>query len=377
MTILCLFTITSIRGIQIKPALEYGPPHSAASVQRVPHRQYGVPQKMPFREYGPPALKYGPPKLIALGGGHGGAKNNLYDQIKTYFGVPKAFYGPPHSHTLHKPATVYGPPLQYAVQYKAPKPADSYGPPPALQKIVVSASNHKPATFYGPPPKTSYGVPHQSQPTFIPQALPLTQPAINFKEHHHQQHPKHPEHQPATSYGPPASGPLNYTPKQIYGPPADNYGPPPLPEFNGEGLDDSSVTVITGTHLHQQPSQFPLKQIHIDAAGHTHSISGSQAPFHTACDGWKPIPGPSTGGHNSAVGGQISYSHVATDLSSNNGGELSDEQVVALALQANQENNPQNAEFHADNLNLLDSNVLQDVRIFLLFYIILLYFALL
>ncbi|XP_036344630.1 neural Wiskott-Aldrich syndrome protein-like [Rhagoletis pomonella] len=46
-----------------RPAPQYGPPPQ----QHQPHREYGVPQQIPFREYGPPALKYGPPKFISGG----------------------------------------------------------------------------------------------------------------------------------------------------------------------------------------------------------------------------------------------------------------------------------------------------------------------
>ncbi|XP_058977433.1 trithorax group protein osa [Musca domestica] len=291
LALLTLLLAYSAQGIQNQPGPNYGPP------QRFPHREYGVPQKMPFREYGPPALKYGPPKLNFIGGGSGSSSSSsssLHEQIKTHFGVPKPFYGPPH-----KPAQQYGPPpkQQYGPppppkpQYGPPKP--QYGPPPP-QKI-----QHIPASAYGPP-KPQYGPPP-------PQALPLLQPGPLFKPQ---------QHQPATSYGPPPSGPLNQPPKQSYGPPPGNYGPPPLPNFQ----KIQETTIILGNnhngHGHSHHGQAggaqQQVQIQIDASGHTHSVAGSQAPFHTACDGWKPIPAPA-GAYveNNHIDTQSGYSQVS------------------------------------------------------------------
>ncbi|XP_037821464.1 trithorax group protein osa [Lucilia sericata] len=278
-TLLTALLACSTHAIQIKPS--YGPPP-----QRLPHREYGVPQQMPFREYGPPALKYGPPKLNFIGGG-GSSSSGLHEQIKNHYGAPKPFYGPPH-----KPQQQYGPPPTQQYGPPPPKPGNNYGPPP--QKL-----QHKPAPSYGPP-KLQYGPPP-------PQALPLYQPAPQFK----------PQHQPATSYGPPPSGPLNIPPKQIYGPPPPNYGPPPLPNFNRvpettiiqSGSQNSQSHHQQSQHHQQQQQQV---QIQIDASGHTHSVAGSQAPFHTACDGWKPIPAP-VGSYveNNHIDTQSGYSHVA------------------------------------------------------------------
>uniref|UniRef100_A0A1I8Q0R4 Trithorax group protein osa n=1 Tax=Stomoxys calcitrans TaxID=35570 RepID=A0A1I8Q0R4_STOCA len=289
--LLILLLAYSAQAIQNQPAPSYGPPPQQ---QRFPHREYGVPQKMPFREYGPPALKYGPPKLNFIGGsgggggGGGGSSSGLHEQIKNYFGVPKPFYGPPH-----KPAQQYGPPKpQYGPpppkpQYGPPKPQygppkPQYGPPPP-QKI-----QHGPAPSYGPP-KPQYGPPP-------PQALPLVQPAIAFK----------PEHEPASSYGPPPSGPLNQgPPKPGYGPPQSNYGPPQLPNF--QKVPETTIILSSNQHHHhgqQQQQQQQEIQIQVDASGHTHSIAGSQAPFHTACDGWKPIPAP--------VGAYVENNHIDT-----------------------------------------------------------------
>ncbi|EDW27687.1 GL20422 [Drosophila persimilis] len=156
-----------------RPAPQYGPPPQQQQ-QHVPHREYGVPQQIPFREYGPPALKYGPPKLNFLGGGGGGGGgggSSLHEQIKTHFGVPKPFYGPPH--IQHKPAPQYGPPKQ---QYgpPPPQPAPQYGPPP------------QPAPQYGPPP--------------------------------------------SPQYGPPPPLKIQHRPSPQYGPPKPQYGPPPPPQ---------------------------------------------------------------------------------------------------------------------------------------------------
>ncbi|KAH8320139.1 hypothetical protein KR074_002860, partial [Drosophila pseudoananassae] len=346
-----------------RPAPQYGPPPQQ---QHVPHREYGVPQQIPFREYGPPAIKYGPPKLNFLsGGGGGGGGGGLHEQIKTHFGVPKPFYGPPHIQHKPapqygppppKPAPQYGPPPQPAPQYgppphpapqygpPPPKPAPQYGPPPQPapqygppppQKII-----HRPAPQYGPP-KPQYGPPPPP-----PQSLPAPHAAPLFR----------PAHQPASSYGPPASGPLNLPPKQIFDAPPPNYGPPPLPVAL-PGPPPPATTIILsgggGGGGHSGPSgPGPVKQvqIQIDASGHTHSVSGSQAPFHTACDGWKPIPAPvgayveqnhieTQGGYSQVAQGHgggfgTQYSSVGA---SGSGGSivdgLSDEQLVAVALQ--------------------------------------------
>ncbi|KAH8301562.1 hypothetical protein KR059_005785, partial [Drosophila kikkawai] len=327
-----------------RPAPQYGPPP-----QHVPHREYGVPQQIPFREYGPPALKYGPPKLNFLGGGGGGGGggSSLHEQIKTHFGVPKPFYGPPH--IQHKPAPQYGPPPKPSPQYgPPPQPAPQYGPPPPQygppppQKI-----QHRPAPQYGPP-KPQYGPPPPP-----PQLLPSPHAAPLFK----------PAHQPATSYGPPASGPLNLPPKPIYDAPPPNYGPPPLPVALPGPPPPATTIILHGGH-HGGPSgpsgpgpsgPGPVKQvqIQIDASGHTHSVSGSQAPFHTACDGWKPIPAPigayveqnhieTQGGYSQVAQGHgggfgTQYSVGGSSGGSGAGGSiidgLSDEQLVAVALQ--------------------------------------------
>ncbi|KAH8267120.1 hypothetical protein KR018_008334, partial [Drosophila ironensis] len=333
-----------------RPAPQYGPPHQQ---QHVPHREYGVPQQIPFREYGPPALKYGPPKLNFLGGGGGGGGGGgLHEQIKTHFGVPKPFYGPPH--IQHKPAQQYGPPPpkygpppppQPAPQYgpPPPKPAPQYGPPPPQPAPQYGPPpplkiQHRPAPQYGPP-KPQYGPPPPPQPLPSPHAAPLFKPA----------------HQPATSYGPPASGPLNLPPKPIYDAPPPNYGPPPLPVALPGPPPATTIILSGGGGGHSGPSGpgGPVKQvqIQIDASGHTHSVSGSQAPFHTACDGWKPIPAP--------VGAYVEQNHIETQggyshVSQGHGGSfgtqysigggsgtgggsivdgLSDEQLVAVALQ--------------------------------------------
>ncbi|XP_037938001.1 protein pygopus isoform X2 [Teleopsis dalmanni] len=316
-----------------RPAPQYGPPPA-----HIPHREYGVPQKIPFREYGPPAIKYGPPKLNFIGGGGGGGNNfggGLHEQIKSHFGVPKPFYGPPH--IQHKPAGSYGPPPVPQPQYgPPPKPAPVYGPPP---------QQHRPAPNYGPPPQ----LPPQPKPVYgPPPQLPSSHPAPIFNPAHH----------PASSYGPPPSGPLNLPPKQVYGPPAPNYGPPPLPQSlpgsHPPSFNRVPETTIILTNGHGNHHNGPSKQvqIQIDASGHTHSVSGSQAPFHTACDGWKPIPAP-VGAyveHNN-IETQGGYSQVAQGIGATgaggfgtqyNGGHsggsiidgLTDEQLVAVALQS-------------------------------------------
>ncbi|XP_036344608.1 trithorax group protein osa-like, partial [Rhagoletis pomonella] len=213
------------------------------------------------------------------------------------------------------------------------------------------------------PPRPSYGPP--------PQSLPSTFPAPLFK----------PEHSPASSYGPPPSGPLNLPPKPVYGPPKPSYGPPPLPlGITGPGPAPANfnrvpeTTIILTSGGGSSGGQGgggiigggggggggggPVKQvqIQIDASGHTHSVSGSQAPFHTACDGWKPIPAPSGSyveGNN--IDTQSGYSQVAqsnfgTQYSggagvsgggvgaTGSGGNvldgLTDAQLVAVALQS-------------------------------------------
>lgn len=295
-SLLTLLLACSTLAIQNQPGSSYGPPPSGP--QRFPHREYGVPQKMPFREYGPPSLKYGSPKLNFIGGSGGGggsSSSSLHEQIKTHFGVPKPFYGPPH-----KPSQQYGPPQPPKQQYGPPKP--QYGPPPPPPKPQYGPPKqqygppppqkiqHNPAPSYGPP-KPQYGPPP-------PQSLPLLQPGPIFK-------PQHQNH-PASSYGPPPSGPLSQPPNQSYGPPPGNYGPPPLPNF--QKVQESTI-VLGGNghghgHGHGQSNAQQEVQIQIDASGHTHSIAGSQAPFHTACDGWKPIPAP--------VGSYVENNHIDT-----------------------------------------------------------------
>ncbi|EDX01679.1 trithorax group protein osa [Drosophila yakuba] len=338
-----------------RPAPQYGPPPQQ---QHVPHREYGVPQQIPFREYGPPAIKYGPPKLNFLGGGGGGGGggSSLHEQIKTHFGVPKPFYGPPHIQHKPapqygppppKPAPQYGPPPQPAPQYgpPPPKPAPQYGPPPPQYGPPPPPLKiqHRPAPQYGPP-KLQYGPPPPP-----PQLLPSPHAAPLFK----------PAHQPATSYGPPASGPLNLPPKQIFDAPPPNYGPPPLPvALPGNGNGPATTIILTGGHSRPSgpsgPGPVKQVQIQIDSSGHTHSVSGSQAPFHTACDGWKPIPAPvgayveqnhieTQGGYSQVAQGHVGstfgtqYSLGVGATGSGSGGSiidgLTDEQLVAVALQ--------------------------------------------
>uniref|UniRef100_A0A034V8L8 Trithorax group protein osa n=1 Tax=Bactrocera dorsalis TaxID=27457 RepID=A0A034V8L8_BACDO len=384
-TAVTLLLAASFSGaVVVKPRPQYGPPPP----QRQPHREYGVPQQIPFREYGPPALKYGPPKFIS--GGNGGSfsssssssssssfNSGFNEQIKSHFGVPKPFYGPPH--IQHKPAPNYGPPqAQYG---PPPRPAPQYGPPPP-----------KPSPQYGPPPRPSYGPP--------PQSLPSPLPAPLFK----------PEHSPASSYGPPPSGPLNLPPKPVYGPPKPSYGPPPLAlGLTGPGPAPANFNKVPETTIilasgggnggssgghHHGNGGGPVKQvqIQIDASGHTHSVSGSQAPFHTACDGWKPIPAPVGSyveGNN--IETQSGYSHVAqgsfgTQYSGgasisggNHGGAtgsggsiiagLSDAQLVAVALQSGgfdgANHGPQlpptgpAGDFKQQNINSIETDVLQ------------------
>ncbi|XP_034490589.1 trithorax group protein osa isoform X2 [Drosophila innubila] len=339
--------------------LQYGPPK-----HHTPHREYGVPQQIPFQEYGPPALKYGPPKLNFLGvGGGSSSSSGLHEQIKTHFGVPKPFYGPPHIH--HKPATQYGspssksvygptptkygPPLQPPQQYGPPKqPSLQYGPPPTLKL------QHHSAQRYGPPPPK----PHFHISSATTQPLPPPHPAPLFK----------PANQPSTSYGPPASGPLNLPPKPVYETPA-NYEPPPLPISLPRPQSASNNRVPTQTIIFTGPggqllpggaTGGPVKQaqILIDASGHTHS--SSQVPFHTACDGWKPIPAP-VGAYfeENRIETQDGYSNVqqgpikgnsesqnfgtkySVSSTTEEGGiidGLSDEQLVAVALQKDASN---------------------------------------
>ncbi|XP_055915031.1 trithorax group protein osa [Eupeodes corollae] len=306
------------------PAQSYGPPQHQI---RVPQREYGVPQQIPFREYGPPALKYGPPKLnFNFGQNFNGGFN---DQIKSYFGVPKPFYGPPH--LQHTPAATYGPPPQN-------KPYSTYGPPP------------KPQGTYGPPrPAASYGPPS------LPQPLPLVQPGI-FKPNGNGFISR-----PHTSYGPPPSGQFIGKPNLNYGPPKPSYGPPPLPNFNRQPTE-TTIIVTSGSggnggfqgghHSHgggAGAGSGPLKQVQIQVEnqGNNHGHGGSSGGhFHTAsCDGWKPIPAPF--GHyveHNNIQTQSGYSTVSSGSGHNtvtqyssiggeNFGGLTDEQLVAVALQ--------------------------------------------
>ncbi|KAM8718766.1 hypothetical protein ACLKA7_001473 [Drosophila subpalustris] len=385
LTILTTFCVCATSAVLIgKPGHEnYGPPSSPIQQygppkHHIPHREYGVPQQIPFQEYGPPALKYGPPKLNFLGGGGGSSgSSGLHEQIKTHFGVPKPFYGPPSHSTYRLPPTKYGPPPQPQQQYgPPPQPQQQYGPPPQPQQQYGPPPQQH--TQYGPPPlklqhrpAQRYGPPHP-KPQFGDSSV-TTQllPAPLFNQNH----------QPATSYGPPASGPLNLPPKPVYEAPP-NYGPPPLPI----NLPRPEQTIILSGNGGQRPSGgavgHPVKQvqIQIDASGHTHSVSGSQVPFHTACDGWKPIPAPVgayveenrietqdgySNVHHGSIQGNSQSQNLVTQYSvggATEGGSiidgLSDEQLVAVALQGDVSNVITGPGGDA-HLNSIDSDVLQ------------------
>lgn len=340
----------------------YGPPTGSAlqynaSPQHIPHREYGVPQQISFQEYGPPALKYGPLKLNNFGGNSGKSTNGLYEQIKTHFGVPTPFYGPPHVH--YKLASEYGRP-QIASHYGPPQNVVSQHPPPL--KI-----QNRPAPHYVSPPQN----PKIFTPPVSSQLLPVAHPGKLFKPIHH----------PATSYGPPASGPLNLPARPDYETPP-NYGPPPLP-VNLPGPQAASFNRVPETtillsspgvqRLPSGPGGSPFNQvqIQIDASGHTHSVTGSQTPFHTACDGWKPISPPvGTYIEQNHIETQGGYSHVDQGQSIgtqyNVGGVnsgtivdgLSDEQLVAVALQ-NEASNTVTGAGSDVLLNTIDSEALQ------------------
>lgn len=155
-------------------------------------------------------------------------------------------------------------------------------------------------------------------------------------------------------------------------------GPGAGPNFNR--LPETTI-ILSGNGGQQQlptgPAGGPVKQvqIQIDASGHTHSVSGSQAPFHTACDGWKPIPAPvgayveqnhieTQGGYSSVNQGHQQQVQIQTQQAQNFGTQysvggggsgagvsatgsgggsivegLSDEQLVAVALQGDVQGN--------------------------------------
>ncbi|XP_030564335.1 trithorax group protein osa [Drosophila novamexicana] len=336
-----------------RQAPQYGPKQNHL---RLP--EYGVPQQIPFREYGPPALKYDSPKLPFLGGVSGpSSTNGLYEQIKNHFGIPKPFYGPPHIH--HNPALEYGlpppahysPPAQPQSQYGPPSLAVSQYAPPSPKK------QHHLAPQYRPPSQ----IPQFSTPPASPRPLPYSTQLYK------------PFHQPATSYGPPASGPLNLPSKSVYETPP-NYGPPPLPVNLPAHQSASFNRVPENFDLQRLPSgpggiPFKQAQIQIDTSGHTHSVTGSLAPFHTACDGWKPISAPIgtfiEENHIDTLGG---YSHVGQSQSTGNVGGatddhivdgLSDEQLVAVALQDETINGKTEASSNG-LLNIIHSEALQN-----------------
>ncbi|KRG07385.1 uncharacterized protein Dmoj_GI14136, isoform C [Drosophila mojavensis] len=328
-------------------------PHFSHTLHQVPHREYGVPQQIPFRDYSLPILKYGPPKLDNFGGGSGLSTNGLHEQIKTHFGVPKPFYGPPHSQ--YRPTTEYG----------IPQKAPHYGSPPKSFPQLLKIQ-HRPVPQYAAPPKHKFFTRPVS-----PQLLPVSHSAQLFNPSHH----------PATSYGPPASGPSNLPAKPAYETPP-NYGPPPLPiNVPGPQSTDFShapaTTIILNNsgvqQLSSDPIDSPFKQveIQIDASGHTHSVTGSQTPFHTACDGWKPIPTPiGTYIEKNHIVTQSGYSHVdqghiigsqynfgrANSAKTVNG--ISDEQLVAVALQG-ESGNIVTGPTSDGNLSTVDSEALQ------------------
>lgn len=298
-----------------------------------------------------------------------------------HFGITKPFYGPPHVHhkpaaqyvpppsnpTYGPPSTKYGPPPQHPRQYGSPPhPSKHYGPPPLKLQ-------HHPNQRYGPP-KPYFTVSSTTQP------LPPQHPAPLFNS----------VHKPATSYGPPASGPLNLPQKPVYEIP-QNYGPPPLPISLPLPQSTSNNRVVTQTNTLNGPvgqlipggaAGGPVKhvQIQIDATGHTHSVNGSQVTFHTACDGWKPIPAP--------VGAYVEENRIETQdgyrnvqqvrVQDNSQGQnivtqysvgssteegsivngLSDEQLVAVALQGDVSNVIRGPEGDGQ-LNTIESGALQ------------------
>lgn len=98
-------------------------------------------------------------------------------------------------------------------------------------------------------------------------------------------------------------------------------------------------------------------QIQIDASGHTHSVSGSQAPFHTACDGWKPIPAPvgSYEGHSNNIETQAGYSQVSQGQSQGTTAIITattGADASANALGTTQYNNAHNVESNSNTITL-------------------------
>ncbi|XP_064556888.1 uncharacterized protein LOC135441277, partial [Drosophila montana] len=279
------------------------------------------------------------------------------------FGIPKPFYGPPHVHhnpTLEyslPPPVHYGPPAQPPSQYGQPSLAVAQYAPPSPKK------QHHLVPQYRPPSQ----IPQFSTSPAAPRPLPYSTQL--FK----------PFHLPATSYGPPASGPLNLPSKSVYETPP-NYGPPPLPvnlpahqseSFNRVPETSIIYSTFDLQRLPSGPGGIPFKhaQIHVDTSGHTHSVTGSLAPFHTACDGWKPISAPiGTLIEENRIDTLSGYRHVGQGQSTGNVAGatdepivdgLSDEQLVAVALQDEAINGKTDASSNG-LLNIIHSEALQN-----------------
>lgn len=160
---------------------------------------------------------------------------------------------------------------------------------------------------YGPPrPAPIYGPPPQPLPHFKP--APLFKPAGNYG----------PPPVPHTNYGPPQPAP-------VYEPPSTSYGVP-------------ETVIVTNNNQGGAVENLPLVENHSNHFGHA------------GCDGWKPIAGPvghyvehnaiteTTGYSNVAVNGasDIATTSLGTEQVISNGAGISDEQIVAFALQSNQ-----------------------------------------
>lgn len=330
----------------IPPPLQSGPRPSISAP--TPSREYGV----PFLQYGPPKIniEYGVPlfKNVPLKNGFStlnsfqSGKSSLFEQIKSHFGVPKPIYGPPHFQKPNAlpPQNLYLPPIQ------------NYGPPPKPAQLPAPISNFghslKLSPVYGPPhfghsssshsfpkPNISHGPPVYGPPPI--EAAPTYLP-------------------PPPPPSPPQPSPVNLPPKPVYGPPKPSYGPPLQPPATSYGVPETSISSsASNLALHS------IKQIHIESNDH-----GGPT---VSCDGWKPIPGPvgiNIQGHGD-VGYNSGYSSVQSSSSSsrhqsNTIAGLTDEQLVAIALQGDDGNQQisitSDDDFHSAH-NSLDSNLVQ------------------
>lgn len=119
----------------------------------------------------------------------------------------------------------------------------------------------------------------------------------------------------------------------VYEPPSTTYGTP------------ETTVIVTGSHQGGGGENLPLVESHSNHFGHA------------GCDGWKPIAGPvghyvehnditETTGYSNVAVNDVGVGNFGAEQSISNGAGISNEQLVALALQSNQGGSIQHTEEH-------------------------------